>query len=140
MDCPSTKVIPQDDAAVSALDAAGNNTVLDMSQSDKVQEGTFVLFKPICFCLLYHANLFFCVIPTTPELTQTKATVDHPSTEIIPQEDAAVSALDAAGNNTVDTLQSDKVEEGMLVVCKPISFCLLYHANLIMFFVLSQPL
>ena len=29
MDCPSTKVIPQDDAAVSALDAAGNNTVLD---------------------------------------------------------------------------------------------------------------
>ena len=58
MDCPSTKVIPQDDAAVSALDAAGNNTV-DMSQSDKVQEGTFVLFKPISFCLLYHANLSF---------------------------------------------------------------------------------
>ena len=56
MDCPSTKVIPQDDAAVSALDAAGNNTV-DMSQSDKVQEGTFVLFKPISFCWLYHANL-----------------------------------------------------------------------------------
>ena len=56
MDCPSTKVIPQDDAAVSALDAAGNNTV-DMLQSDKVQEGKFVLFKPICFCLLYHANL-----------------------------------------------------------------------------------
>jgi hypothetical protein len=56
VDCPSTKVIPQDDAAVSALDAAGNNTV-DMSQSDKVQEGTFVLFKPISFCWLYHANL-----------------------------------------------------------------------------------
>jgi len=56
VDCPSTKVIPQDDAAVSALDAAGNNTV-DMSQSDKVQEGKVVLFKPICFCLLYHANL-----------------------------------------------------------------------------------
>ena len=56
MDSPSTEVIPQDDAAVSALDAAGNNTV-DMSQSDKVQEGKFVLFKPICFCLLYQANL-----------------------------------------------------------------------------------
>jgi hypothetical protein len=90
--------------------------------------------------LFVNQFLFVCCIPTTPELTQTKATVDHPSTEIIPQEDAAVSALDAAGNNTVDTLQSDKVEEGTLVVCKPISFCLLYHANLIMFFVLSQPL
>jgi hypothetical protein len=56
VDCPSTEVIPQDDAAVSALDAAGNNTV-DMSQSDKVEEGTLVLFKPISFCLLYHANL-----------------------------------------------------------------------------------
>jgi hypothetical protein len=56
VDCPSTKVIPQDDAAVSALDVAGNNTV-DRSQSDIVQAGKFVLFKPICFCLLYHANL-----------------------------------------------------------------------------------
>ncbi len=63
-----------------------------------------------------------------------------PSTKVISQEDAAVSAFDAAGNNTVDTSQSDKDEEGTLVVCKPISFCLLYHANLIMFFVLSQPL
>ena len=66
--------------------------------------------------------------------------MDSPSTKVISQEDAAVSAFDGAGNNTVDTLQSDKVEEGTLVVCKPISFCLLYHANLIMFFVLSQPL
>jgi hypothetical protein len=63
-----------------------------------------------------------------------------PSTEVIPQEHAAVSALDAAGNNTVDMLQSEKIHEGMLVVCKPIFFCLLYYANLIMFFVLSQQL
>jgi hypothetical protein len=66
--------------------------------------------------------------------------VDCPSTKVIPQEHGAVSALDAAGNNTVDMSQSDKVEEGTFVVFKPISFCLLYHANLIMFFVLSQPL
>jgi hypothetical protein len=66
--------------------------------------------------------------------------VDCPSTKVIPQNDAAISALDAAGNNTVDMLQSDKVEEGTLVVCKPICFSLLYHANLIMFFVLFQPL
>ncbi len=66
--------------------------------------------------------------------------MDSPSTEVIAQEHAAVSALDGAGTNTVDTLQSDKIHEGTLVVCKPISFCLLYHANLIMFFVLSQPL
>jgi hypothetical protein len=65
--------------------------------------------------------------------------VDSPSTEVIPQDDAAVSALDAAGNNTVDMLQFEKIHEGTLVVCKPICFCLLYHANLIMFFVLSQP-
>jgi hypothetical protein len=52
----------------------------------------------------------------------------------------AVSALDAAGNNTVDTLQSYKIHEGTLVVCKPICFCFLYHANLIMFFMLPQPL
>ena len=66
MDCPSTKVIPQDDAAVSALDAAGNNTVLDVSQSDKVQEATFVLFKPISFCLLYHANLIMFFVLSQP--------------------------------------------------------------------------
>jgi len=65
VDCPSTKVIPQDDAAVSALDAAGNNTV-DMSQSDKVQEGTFALFKPICFCMLYHANLIMFFVLSQP--------------------------------------------------------------------------
>jgi hypothetical protein len=137
VDCPSTKVIPQDDVAVSALDAAGNNTV-DMSQSDKVQKGKFILFKPICFCLLYHANLsIFFVIPTTPELTKTKETVDSPSAEVIAQEQAAVSASDGAGTTTVDTLQSDKIDEGTLVVCKPICFCLLYHANLIIFSVLS---
>jgi len=57
------------------------------------------------------------------------------------EEDAAVSALDAAGNDTVVMLQSDKTEEGTLVVCiVPICFCLLYHANLIMFFVCTQPL
>jgi hypothetical protein len=39
---------------------------------------------------------------------QTKAAVDSPSTEVIPQKHATVSALDAAGNNTVETLQSDK--------------------------------
>jgi hypothetical protein len=66
VDCPSTKVIPQDDAAVSALDAAGNNTVLDVSQSDKVQEATFVLFKPICFCLLYHATLIMFFVLSQP--------------------------------------------------------------------------
>ena len=38
MDSPSTKVISQEDAAVSALDAAGNNTV-DMSQSKKKSRG-----------------------------------------------------------------------------------------------------
>jgi hypothetical protein len=38
--------------------------------------------------------------------------VDCPSTEVIPQDDAAVSALDAAGNNTVDTSQSDKNSRG----------------------------
>ena len=64
--------------------------------------------------------------------------MDSPSTEVIPQEHAAVSALDAAGTNTVDALQSDKIHEGTLVVCKPICFCLLYQANLIMFSVLSQ--
>jgi hypothetical protein len=48
--------------------------------------------------------------------------VDSPSTEVIAQEHATVSALDGAGTNTVDTLQSDKIHEGMLVVCKPICF------------------
>jgi hypothetical protein len=48
--------------------------------------------------------------------------VDSPSTEVIPQDDAAVSALDAAGNNTVDMSQSEKIHEGKLVVCKPICF------------------
>jgi hypothetical protein len=56
------------------------------------------------------------------------------------EEDAAVSAFDAAGNNTVDMLQSGKIEEGAFVVPIPICFCLLYHANLIMFFVYTQPL
>ncbi len=55
--------------------------------------------------------------------------MDSPSTEVIAQEHAAVSALDGAGTTTVDTLQSDKIDEGTLFVCKPICFCLLYHAN-----------
>jgi len=69
---------------------------------------------------------------------QSKVTVDSPSTKVTSEEDAAVSAFDAAGNNTVVMVQSDKNEEGMLVVSIPISFCLLYHANLIMFFVYTQ--
>jgi hypothetical protein len=76
--------------------------------------------------------------PITPELTKTKETVDSPRTEVIAQEQAAVSALDGAGTTTVDTLQSDKIDKGTLVVCKPICFCLLYYANLSLFFVLSQ--
>jgi hypothetical protein len=71
---------------------------------------------------------------------QSKVTVDSPSTKVISQEEPAVSALDATGNNTVVMGQADKKEEGTLAVCKPISFCLLYHANLIMFFVYTQPL
>jgi hypothetical protein len=43
---------------------------------------------------------------------QTKETVDSPSTEVIPQDDAAVSALDAAGNNTVDMSQFEKNSRG----------------------------
>jgi hypothetical protein len=94
----------------------------------------------ISFCLLYHANqiMFFCVYPTTLALNQSKVTVDSPSTKVISQEEPAVSALDTAGNNTVVMAQSDKNEDGTLVVCIPITFCLLYHANLIMFFVYTQ--
>jgi len=96
----------------------------------------------ISFCLLYHANqiMFFCVYPTTLALNQSKVTVDSPSTKVISQVDAVISALDAAGNNTVVMPQSDKTEEGAFIVSIPICFCLLYHANLIMFFVYTQPL
>ena len=68
----------------------------------------------ISFCLSYHANkiMFFCVYPTTLALNQSKVTVDSPSTKVISQEDAVISALDAAGNNTVDTSQSDKNSRG----------------------------
>ena len=64
--------------------------------------------------------------------------MDSPSTEVIAQEQAAVSALDGVVTTTVDTLQSDKIDEGTLVVCKPICFCLLNQANLIMFSVLFK--
>ncbi len=72
------------------------------------------------------------LIPTAVVVKQSKVTVDCPSTKVIPQDDVAVSALDAAGNNTVDMSQSDKIDEGTLVVCKPICFCLLkgYITNL----------
>jgi hypothetical protein len=74
------------------------------------------------------------------------------------EEDAAVSALDATASvdsvaedevkvdsvdadnepencNIVVMAQSDKNEDGTLGLCIQISFCMLYHANLIIFFV-----
>jgi len=81
-----------------------------MSQSDKIEEGTFVVSIPICFCLLYHANriMFFCVHPTSLAVKQSKVTNDSLSTKVMSEEDAAVSALDATAS--VNAVAEDDVK------------------------------